>query len=351
MPNESEHLEKSKLAVPLRGRNRTGRDFIDAFEAGDHLGLDHEALLAAARKVELGDRNKPHHIVLKVSYIIVDPEPVFRVAVFNRKQKSKSNPRGHRNKTGNSVILSAGIENEFSLKKHENGWLINPYYPLSHKLGAYLSEVELPLLYNQTRDYIQRYSLFVFRRDGERHYAFYIHVAVLNHPNRFPVRPRALVGTSKDEFKGFIPLPSVRGRRIPDTMSVDHCALAILAGETPCSPTIFWRSMIEPVHFRSRVELMAKNEPHINVTTNFYGRVEAGNLQTGAHNRLIAGAESAGIPESLIEELREILAKLESARETDKPSVKQRLFDWVSMNSSKLGNLAKALLEVSQGAS
>ncbi|MCA8950616.1 MAG: toll/interleukin-1 receptor domain-containing protein [Planctomycetes bacterium] len=251
-------LESPKLAVSLRGSPSVGRDFLDAFEASDFPGLDHERLLAAADTIALSERSKSDHIVLKVSYVIIDAATTpNRVAVFRRMPRpesaGKGKKKGHANKIGNSVVLSAGIENDLSLRRRDKGWLLNPYYPLSHKLGAYLGEIELPLLPNETGDTLQRYSLFVFRRDRTRHYGFYVHVGVLNHPNSFPVTPTALIGSSEDLFEGFFPLDTARSRQVPPAMAVDHCVLALLAGERPSIPGVFWRSMVAPEHFASRV--------------------------------------------------------------------------------------------------
>lgn len=326
--------EKPKLAVPLSDRD--ARFAIADFEAG--RPIDYTTLLTNSEIVGLTNENKKSFIVLKMSYVLADmanPQNP-RIALFERVASS------HSNKVGDSFLISGGLDGDYTVRSDQKGWIINPYFPLSLKIGAFVGEFELPPTLSPNRDHFDRFGIFVFRRDGERHYAFFVHIAYLNHPNRFPETRGELFPASDDIYQGFFPISSVADELRDSPMTVDRTVLALLRGQTPDFPDIRY-SLIKQKTMNDADKKDDKPTISIQNFRGVIGDVNDGTLQFGDYSTVLQDLKSYGVSEADTRELEQLLEEKKRATPEQKATIAKRASGWLMRNAGNIGKLSDTI--------
>lgn len=196
-PGLSESQEKEKLAVPLSRRKNilyAGADDLDKSREIKLEEIDPKKLLEKAQLVRLSDSNKKNYVVIKFSYVLYDVA-AGKVGLFSREDVNH-----HFEKAKHSLLLSSGLEQFYGAIYSGKKIVLNAYHPFTQKIGAYVNCFWLPFVSYREFPFPVRFNALAFRKKEGRHYAFYIHYAVLKPNSLFPRRPFEL------HYPGFRPV-------------------------------------------------------------------------------------------------------------------------------------------------
>lgn len=224
-----ENQEKEKLAVPLSRR----KDFLyscpDSLDKNTEIDLekiDPKKLLEKAQLVRLSDSNKKNYIVIKFSYVLYDVA-TRKVGLFSREEGNHNFQQAKY-----SLLLSSGLEQFYGAIYDGRHIILNAYHPFTQKIGAYVNCFQLPFVSYQEFPFPVRFNALAFRKKEGRHYAFYIHYAVLKPNSSFPRRKFELhypgFRPVKDKFLGFYSLAQAEKKIKDSTLEADKFALRLL---------------------------------------------------------------------------------------------------------------------------
>lgn len=223
--NDEKHNYAVKAAIPLS--DEYAQDCITAFSDGARR-VNFTRLLKDAQPVDFAKERKTDYIVLRLSCVFLDAQHR-SVALIHR-----SNADHSQNANVNSLLISSELIGNYTFIKMGGGLLINPYYPFTQKLGAYLGAFALDTTcwfgcLRRQRD----------RHTGEfRYYAFFTYVATLTKPDLLPPQFSLFGNVARDLFKGFWPVSTAKDK-LPETgLEVDAFAAATLLGQTYTHPDI-----------------------------------------------------------------------------------------------------------------
>lgn len=224
-----ENQEKEKLAVPLSRKKdflHGCSDSLDKDTGIDLEKIDPKELLEKARLVRLSDSNKKNYIVIKFSYVLYDVV-AGKVGLFSREEGNH-----HFQQAKYSLLLSSGLEQFYGAIYDGKHIILNAYHPFTQKIGAYVNCFQLPFVSYREFPFPVRFNALAFRKKEDRHYAFYIHYAVLKSNSSFPRRKFELhypgFRTVKDKFLGFYSLAQAEKKLKDSTLEVDKFALRLL---------------------------------------------------------------------------------------------------------------------------
>lgn len=228
----SESQEKEKLAVPLSRRKNilyAGADDLDKSREIKLEEIDPKKLLEKAQLVRLSDSNKKNYVVIKFSYVLYDVA-AGKVGLFSREDVNH-----HFEKAKHSLLLSSGLEQFYGAIYSGKKIVLNAYHPFTQKIGAYVNCFWLPFVSYREFPFPVRFNALAFRKKEGRHYAFYIHYAVLKPNSLFPRRPFELhypgFRPVKDKFLGFYSLAQAEKKLKGSTLEADKFALRLLLGK------------------------------------------------------------------------------------------------------------------------
>lgn len=228
----SENQEKEKLAVPLSRRKDilyNGAADLDKSQEIKLERIDPKKLLEKAQLVRLSDFNKKNYIVIKFSYVLYDAASG-KVGLFSREEVNH-----HFEKAKHSLLLSSGLEQFYGAIYSGKKIVLNAYHPFTQKMGAYVNCFRLPFVSYREFPFPVRFNALAFRKKEGRHYAFYIHYAVLKPNSLFPQRPFELhypgFRPVKDKFLGFYSLAQAEKKLKESSLEADKFALRLLLGK------------------------------------------------------------------------------------------------------------------------
>ena len=210
-----------KAAIPLT--NEYVSDCISAFD-NKTMSINYRELMNASLPIDFNQEDKTDYLVLRLSCIFLNKN--HSIGVIHRSSEDHA-----QNPSMNSVLLSSELIEYYGFVKLSGSLLINPHYPFTDKLGAYLGAFNLgpdPWLTCLRRQKDHR------NKRKYRYYAFYVYKAELknkyeDHSLRFDLRGNV----SHDKFKGFWPLEEVLNNKLPqdDRLPVDHLILKQLISD------------------------------------------------------------------------------------------------------------------------
>ena len=291
-----------KAAVPLS--DEYAQDCVLAFSDRSRK-VNFSRLLKDALPVDFTTETKTDYIVIRLSCAFLDATHQ-SVGVIHRSDRDHSQNAGV-----NSLLISSELISTYTFIKMSGGLLINPYYPFTQKLGAYLGAFDLDP--NCWFGCLRRQK--DKRTGATRYYAFYTYLATVTKPDFLPSQFALFGNVSSDMFTGFWPLDSARRRLPKDDLEVDAFAAASLLNENYTHPDIV------PVVFRKQLEEQKGEQP---VTVNVRIDKRQANISSITAGNVAVNSDGARQNQGNPEELSKLFNTMIQALRRDSNLDKQK---------------------------